>query len=618
MFLQQLVCHTFKDNVLRYSLQHPSRWVVDQSILSSSLSLVVPSSDCLYVFKSNPNKRQRHTHISPIPFISMVNRSRSASVPVQGLQRRNAVRRASVHESSETRHPSPAGGSYAADSSQAVAQSAHTVSDEVPDSPPPRYTRLTSNINIVDRPELVIHTRELSPVSVGSLPDYDSVPAGPPTDIVGYHNYVIPGMEVPDANRSDLGNLWEYPNFWVSMPYVTDPLLPPCEGMHDGTCPAVRLGPHGSGLYYNRCSAPSALLREALAELGSTEDVFEGGNPPEEIWKCLIWRVLRRETEASEHMLNQFCWYHCPGYRERVIGRRHRLDVTRSVLYLRRQRTRFWRGIGALPHRTDLSPIEGIEETEANSVREAEARSATLSTEQQNRADSGDSRVSTVPIENEGIEQDPSAELQSNGEADTSSTFVDLDDFFHNSGLEISLEADADSPLQTTEVNMPANTFDYRSAYLRYGFMPPSAPAPVHGSLPTYPLCTSPHCPLAHIAHRQGPWREPGIFGYPWLTGTGPDAARESELAIDGLRNELRGLGLGALFPDDCVPPPGIWLGVLLVVQGTAAPGDLEYVEAFRYFHCRGTRSIVEDGEELGQEEGDGELSPPTSPLIDI
>ena len=523
----------------------------------------------------------------------MPNRSRSASFAFQWLDRRNTVRRASHPLVSETR-PSSSAGESLTNSSQAVDDSTLAGPSGVPISPPPGYTELALDTNVTSQPAVVVHIRELSPVSVGSvgsLPDYESVPPGPPTDHVGYYNYVVPGMEVGQAN-SGTDNL----SFWIPMPFVTNPTLPFCDGMQDGSCPLAVLGPHNSGPYYQYSHAPSAVLLEGLAQRG-VEYLFEGSNPPEELWQASFSRALGEETEESEDLLFRFRWYHCPHYRARVIARRQRLSFRRSEVWLRRQRRGFLREIGALPDRIDLSPIEDIEEAEARYVREADARYTTMQTVQESQAE-----ITFGPgfLMHEGGEESEhhwSAESNSDGEQDINSSPIDLDDFLHNSALEISIDADSEGSMQTTELVLPGATFDYRTAYLRYGFIPPSVPGPSHWAISPYLRCLSPQCPLAHIAHFQGPWLDPGPFGHPMMLGTGPEVELRSQLVLGHCQDRLRDLGIGALFGES-VPPLEVWCAVTRITEYDPRPGDVELVERFRYYHVLGGRCIVGESEE--------------------
>ncbi|KAL8830819.1 MAG: hypothetical protein Q9191_001217 [Dirinaria sp. TL-2023a] len=463
----------------------------------------------------------------------------------------------------------------------------------IPQSPPPTYSQLALDTTIVLRPAVVVHARDLSPVPVSSsLPNYRSVSPGPPTDFMGYYNYVVPGMELGQV-QGETGA--QSSSNWIPMRFVTNPSPPVCEGMRDGSCPLAIHGLHNSGPYYHQYYAPSLALIAHLDEMG-TSYLFEGSNPTPEIWQAWIARTVHGNTAENEDVLFRFRWYHCPLYRARVIARRQVLDVTSGVVWQRRQRRAFLREIGALPERTDLSPIQGIEEIEAQYMREAEARYTAIPPAGESPTRVEAAQGSAMPV-GEEIEEHPSIELDTSRDINPDPLYADFQGFMRNSRLEVSIEADPNSPVQTTVLTLPSANPHYRHAYLRYGLVPPSAGGFYHGTISAYPFCRSPDCPLAHIAHRQGPWLDPGPFGHPMMLGTGPEAQLHSQEILEHCQDRLRDLGIGALFGDS-IPPLRVWFAVTRITEYYAKPGDIELVEAFRYYHVLGGRVIVEEAEE--------------------
>ncbi len=203
----------------------------------------------------------------------------------------------------------------------------------IPISPAPSYHSLMLYTGAGGQPgNDVGGLSRASTASPSSLPDYDKIEGGPPTAYPGYSNYVIPGMEM----QTDEEEIWIglEPFYWITAPFITDPSMPRCPGLQDGSCPIREA--HNAGSYYLEQRAPSALLVGVLAH-HNVQHVFEGNCPPAAVWAALLRRLTGSENDASEDLLFGFRWWHCEDYRARIIARRQpTLDISQSTVYTRR------------------------------------------------------------------------------------------------------------------------------------------------------------------------------------------------------------------------------------------------------------------------------------------
>lgn len=205
----------------------------------------------------------------------------------------------------------------------------------IPSSPAPSYrsTVLQTLWPLGHHSNLVRGPSHTSTDSRGSLPSYDKIEAGPPTDRHGYYNYIPTGMEI-QAEDEDSYDDSDDELYWVPAPFVTDPTMPRCPGLGDGSCPINE--PQNSGPCFLEHRAPSALLSDILTEHG-VDDLFEGSCPPLHIWEARMDLVSGSENQEGQDLLFWFRWWHCPAYRALVIAhRRPRFDISHSAIHARR------------------------------------------------------------------------------------------------------------------------------------------------------------------------------------------------------------------------------------------------------------------------------------------
>ena len=483
----------------------------------------------------------------------------------------------------------------------------------MPTSPAPSYHSLDLVTTVAVRGP-VVHARDLSPTSTGSLPEYDQVERGPPTDHPGYYNFIIPGMELQPEETVWIGL---EPSNWVSAPFVTDPNMPPCPGLQDGSCPIHEA--HNAGNVFFEMRAPSAALMETLAR-HRVDHVFEGSCPPPPIWEALLRRVVGGETEASEDLLYRYRWWHCPQYRNRVIARRQpRIDISQSEVWRRRHQRQLLRGIGAVVDQASPLPITHSQGGDLLTAQVQEVGddidledNGGVQVPSISEAD-GDDVASLADGEVMEIGHDNGDELVERAFSDTDSIPLQFSDLFEGHS-EPNAEMEANDATRSTDLLVP-EIGPEASYYYQYGFVPPSqfpmVIAPL--DLPAHPPCLSPLCPL-HFPHAQGPFWDSGPIDLPTSLIPGPMARLREERVLAAYLDALCELGIGELFSTETRPPMFIWAAVERIVNGGPAPSDIDLVGRFRFFHCLGNRPIVGPEEEIeDHEEDEEEPSTPTS-----
>ena len=421
--------------------------------------------------------------------------------------------------------------------------------------------------------------------SGNSLPEYDNVSDGPPADR-GYSNYVIPGMEIHTREENVLGF---DPSLWATAPYVTDTTLPLCPGFIDGSCPVHQA--HSSGSYFFERRAWGQELRDVLSR-HRVDHVFEGSTPPPRIWEALLLRVNGDETEQSEDLLFRFRWWHCPEYRARVNARRNsRLDITRSFVYRRRVN----RPVRELPLLDDHEPSSQAGETHArarNYQRYIDAQIEDIEWDALNFSDEVDDDDHADNVETPVAS--PNSPEGINGTVSPIPT------------VEVYLEHIHERDGYVTTHLYPPQPPPLNSQYYHYGFAPP--PQTVidvsSASLPPQPPCLSPLCPVSY-PHAQGPLWDNEPMTLPDVLVPGPMAHLRDTRRYAAFLDALGEYGLGDLFSPDTRPPRFILAAVDRIMANDQTPNDLRMVERFRYFHCRGMRTIVGPDEEILDHEED-------------
>ena len=166
---------------------------------------------------------------------------------------------------------------------------------------------------------LVVHVRDISPVaSQGSMPSYRAVSPPPPRE-VGYYPYIIAGMEIDEDDMDDDAPMRRSLHQFQSAPFSSHPDMPPCTAP---ACP-MRSTPHNQGLYFHYGMRPGPLLRESLRHYG-VNGIWDGGNPPNRVWACLVVSLNGDSTFRTRAILRNYMRLHCSaeGYYTPIVRRR--------------------------------------------------------------------------------------------------------------------------------------------------------------------------------------------------------------------------------------------------------------------------------------------------------
>lgn len=476
----------------------------------------------------------------------------------------------------------------------------------VPTSPVPSYHSLV--LYTGEARQTVVDVGGLSRASTASpssLPDYDKIESGPPTAYPGYSNYVIPGMEM----QADEEEIWIglEPSYWNTAPFITDPSMPRCPGLLDGSCPIHET--HNAGSYFLEQRAPSALLVGVLAH-HNVQHVFEGDCPPAAVWAALLRRLNGSENEASENLLFGFRWWHCPEYRARIITRRQRrLDIRQSTVYTRRvnrQHLREWVEHVAAETSQDGDLLLGQIESLENNFSQVE------NVAPENNADGlwdayfyGNDEPGPT-----GFEQDGDIHL-SHDNSELSVSDVDSVSLQYSDLVQASRATDEEENyLDTTYFFLPEHLHT-ATDYHQYGLTPPPEFPMIlpPANLPPYPPCLSALCPIQY-PHAQGPYWDSGPISTPTSLIPGPMAHLRAAPNLAAYLDALAEHGLGDLFGAETSPPMFILAAVERIVDGSPQLNDLQMVERFRFFHCRACRPIVMPDEEMENHEEDDEEPP--------
>jgi len=486
----------------------------------------------------------------------------------------------------------------------------------IPNSPAPSYHSLVLYTGADQHP--VIDIGGLSRASTASpisLPDYDKIEGGPPTAYPGYSNYVIPGMEM----QADEEEIWIglEPSYWITAPFVTDPSMPRCPGLLDGSCPIREA--HNTGSYFLEQRAPSALLIGVLAH-HNVQHVFGGNCPPAAVWAALLRRLTGAENHASEDLLFGFRWWHCQDYRARVIARRQpTLDIRQSIVYTRRANRQNLR---------ERDQIVGHEDTQDGDLLLGQIQSLENNFSQEDNIDpednadglwdaygvwdayfsGNDGHDSTSFEEDREIPfpRDSCDERSELSVSDVDSVSLQYSDLIEAPRASDDEEGYLDSTYFWLPEHLPTATF-----YHQYGFMPPSeTPMTIPpASLPPYPPCLSSMCPIQY-PHSQAPYWDSGPVSIPMSLIPGPMAHLRAAPNLAAYLNSLAEHGLGDLFGAETSPPMFILAAVERIVDSSPRSNDLRIVERFRFFHCRACRPIVMPDEEVEDHEEDEEELP--------
>jgi len=452
-----------------------------------------------------------------------------------------------------------------------------------------------------------------STTSVSSLPDYDKIEQGPPTGYLGYSNFIIPGTEM----QADEEEIWVglEPSYWDTAPFVTDPAMPRCPGLADGSCPIHEA--HNSGNYFWEQRTPSALLVVILAQ-HNVAHIFEGSCPPEAVWAALLSRLTGSENEASEDLLFGFRWWHCFDYRARVIARRQpRVDIRQSSIYVRRiNRQSLQQGVrntGEGDTEEDVLMADQIRALEISTIQEDGDAQQDDVYDLWDAYFDRDEEPSTTGVEGSGDHQT----AYDSGDERMDSTFSDFDSVSvqYSDLVNDSSPRNEDEYVDSTYFFLP-NNLPRESYYHRYGFTLPSEDPMIvpPASLPPYPPCLSSLCPI-RFPHIQGPFWDSGPISIPMSLIPGPMSHLRAAPNLAAYLDTLSEQGLGDIFGSETSPPMFILAAVERIVDGNPQLGDLRTVEWFRYFHCRACRPIVMPDEEtmVHEENVEEPPSPPSS-----
>ena len=270
--------------------------------------------------------------------------------------------------------------------------------------------------------------------SEDSVPPYSDISSGPPSDD-GYDNFVQPGLEnevYDDAvSFAATANL-----FYKTAPFTSDPEAYPCWSEN---CPLNPM-PHNLGLYFHYGRRPSEELQGQLHGFG-IPSIFEGGNPPEAIWECLVNEYYGNGTNESRSMLLRYRLYHCNA----TIRSRDVEDVLLA------------RGAEARARRLRRETEESRQEDQQR------RRRAPMPVE---NSENGDTRNETATVVDETARND--GNTIGEDETDTHRTNTSTD------GVERGRETYPDMPTsQVTELTYWSVLPDEYTTFLNYGLLPP-------------------------------------------------------------------------------------------------------------------------------------------------
>lgn len=491
----------------------------------------------------------------------------------------------------------------------------------IPSSPVPSYHSLTLYKSAARQLEIDVGgLSRASTASPSSLPDYDRIEGGPPTAYPGYSNYAIPGMEM----EADDEEIWIdlEPSYWIPAPFITDPSMPRCPGLLDGSCPIREA--HNSGSYFLERRAPSARLVALLAH-HNVQHLFEGNCPPAAVWAALLRRLTGSENHASENLLFRFRWWHCPDYRARIVARRQpTLDIRQSTVYARRanrQALQEWNQINGHEATQDgelfFDQIQSLEDNftqEDNIASEGNDDDLWDAYNLWDAYFNGNNEPDTTSLEED---RELPFSLDDRDEPDERSehSVSDIDSVSpQHSDLVEEPRADTDEEyyIDSTYFFLPVQ-IRLGASYHRYGFTLPSDLSMIDppANLPSYLPCLSSLCPV-RFPHAQGPFWDSGPLGIPTSLIPGPMAHLRAAPNLAAYHDAIAEHGLGDLFGADTSPPMFILAAVERIVDGNPQPNDLQTVERFRFFHCRACRPIVMPDEEIERHEEDEAEAPPT------
>ncbi|CAF9936470.1 MAG: hypothetical protein HETSPECPRED_010342 [Heterodermia speciosa] len=430
--------------------------------------------------------------------------------------------------------------------------------------------------------EVVVHVRELSPApSQGSMPSYRAMSPGPPTGS-GLTNYIIPGMEVSDPESMESGYA-----FYATAPFVSNPDLPWCTSP---SCP-IHPAPHHLGLYYEDALRPGEAIQRFLRQL---RGIFDGANPPKEVWWALMSEMEGEGTEESRKMIERYMRFHCE-------NGEFFMNMPRDSW-----RVREWE---------EAEGEEGtdgpMEDRESPSPSEFDYRSEDYFERAEREIDRLRPPTTTHPRTQT---QDPDPDPENSNP----------------------------DPLRTTTLTYWSFLPHPRTPFLKLGLLPPPhqypPSSPISPSAPNNnPLCTSPACPLSyshnpscsyssphhnlnlvntHPPAFPSPSPSPGIYSphqqntyiHPITMLRHPGLASAERARVLAFLDDV---GLGGVFGEG-YPDPGTLAGLMMLVQGVGGglereggmegEREREMVEMLRHFHVFGNRPVGGAGEEGGWE----------------
>lgn len=479
------------------------------------------------------------------------------------------------------------------------------------------------------------------------MPSYRAVSPPPPREL-GYYPYIVEGMELDDEDDETMrGSLHQF----LSAPFSSHPDMPPCTAP---ACP-MHSTPHNQGLYFHYGMRPGPLLRESLRHYG-VNGIWDGGNPPNLVWSCLVASLDGDSTFHTRAILRNYMRLHCSaeGYYTPVVRRR---DAQQRVI--RRDRRRFVQQRRLEAEATSMPVISG--ETEIyTGPPEPVSRAHSPVQHSQIGQESTDIYMISVQDWSHGVaaaapdtpqptgdlgagsEQGVTDQRHDGGESRLSPAHGSVDERGPSSGSDNILgtpytrnsttasQGEVDHTLSdsgsfiTNFYGEPGSVIDDRRTtvltywssipethanFLRLGLLPPTrhqASSPSASPTPTALPCTSPAC-IIRSPHLQNLYTHPPHPSHPQPSDALQRVQRER------MSSFLDNVGLEGIW-GDIYPDPTVFASLVRLVQDACLyeEADVEIVERFRHFHVHGNRPVVVDGEEtagedeLGMGEGEG------------
>ena len=150
---------------------------------------------------------------------------------------------------------------------------------------------------------------DLSPTP-SDCPSYRDLSPPPPAPAT-YSSFVQPGLENEAIDETVLEITRLHQLLYGLAPWTSDPRLPLCIS---SDCPVFPIT-HHHGIYFHHGQRPNGVLQAELHQRNISV-IFDGGNPPPDVWRALTASLRGESTLDSTRLIALYRRFHCPN-RER-------------------------------------------------------------------------------------------------------------------------------------------------------------------------------------------------------------------------------------------------------------------------------------------------------------